>query len=128
VSAHGVGSTDEAIELLLGISKQSWLLSGWVAADLVAPLATAVNVVTVYLAPDYYDRQLRSFMQSTELREVEHGARIVFWRADQQLFSHAGLVRGLPVAGPVRIYGDLLRLGARGEDAAEHLRDVRIGF
>ncbi|HEU5271646.1 MAG TPA: type IV toxin-antitoxin system AbiEi family antitoxin [Jatrophihabitans sp.] len=128
VSAHGVGSVDEAIELLRGISKEAWLLSGWMAADLVAPLATAINVVTVYLAPDFYDRQLRAFMQSTELREVEHGARIVFWRADQQLFSHVDLVGGLPVAGPIRIYGDLLRLGARGEDAAEHLRDVRIGF
>jgi len=128
VSAHGVGSADEAIERLRGIAEHAWLLSGWVAADLVAPLATAVNVVTVYLAPDFYDWHLRAFMQSAELREVDHGARIVFWRAERQLFSHAGVVDGLPVVGPVRTYGDLLRLGVRGEDAAEHLREVRIGF
>ena len=128
VSAHGVGSTDEAIERLRGLPTQAWLLSGWVAADLMAPLATAVNVVTVYLAPDFYDRQLRAFMQSAELREVEHGARIVFLRADRQLFSHPGVVDGLPVVGPVRLYGDLLRSGARGEESAEHLRDIRIGF
>jgi Transcriptional regulator, AbiEi antitoxin, Type IV TA system len=128
VSAHGIGSADEAVRRIQGLPERAWLLSGWVAADLMAPLATTINVVTVYLEPDFYDQDLHAFMRLAELREVKQGARITFWRAERHLFSHANSVDGLPVVGPVRLYGDLLRLGVRGEDAAEHLRETRIGF
>ncbi len=37
-------------------------------------------------------------------------------------------VNGLPVVTPARLYADLLAIGGRGQDGAQHLRGTQIEF
>jgi hypothetical protein len=104
-----------------------WCLTGWLAADLLAPLATEVPTVSCYVTPDVYDR-LPQTLQGTELVRVEIGARVLFHpAADAVLRQAVPTAVGLS-ASPIRVYADLLDAGVRGEDAAQHLRETLIGF
>ena len=102
--------------------------SGWIALDAIAPLMTSIPTISLYLAPRFFDEQVNRFLQKAGLRPVTTGARISIHRAEPQLVSHTQLTRGIPLVSTIRLYGDLLRQGVRGEDAAEHLRETSIGF
>ena len=105
----------------------SWCLTGWLAADRLAPFTTTVPTVTCYLQPDVFEHELDAIIDRVGLRRVTAGARVTFVEAEPQVLT---LARGadLPLASDVRIYADLLVAGARGEDAAHHFREVRLGY
>lgn len=65
---------------------------------------------------------------SAGLRKVESGARVELVQADPYVLRRTITESDAPQVTGVRLYGDLLRLGVRGSDAAEHLRATRIGF
>lgn len=104
-----------------------WAVSGWVAADALAPLATSVPDITVYVEEDHYSAALRELTRDPEVTEVERAGRIRLRAAPEQVFEFARH-SPIPMVSPVRIYADLLRTRGRGEDAAEHLREAVIGF
>jgi len=122
---------------------KEWALTGWLALQHVAPFVTSVPLVSVYLAPSVFDDKsaLQNALTESGLRRVERGARVEILRADGPVLSDAEpdtptggaeLPNGSDVEGrrvsTIRLYGDLLKMGARGPEAAEHLRELRMGF
>ena len=104
-------------------SEMRWALSGWAGLELAAPSVTTVPVIQVVVdAYALVDGRLREAMRSLRLREVKEGARIEFLALSEFSLSLARQFHGLPVVSPPRLYADLLALGGRGEEAAEHVR------
>ncbi len=105
----------------------AWCLTGWLAASRLAPFTTTVPSITCYLEPDAFDEGLPRILEAAGLRVVESGARVIFKEAEPQVLTLARS-DSVPMASGVRIYADLLTAGARGEDAANHLREVVLGY
>lgn len=105
-----------------------WASSGWVAADAVAPFATSIPDLLIYVQDDHFEDARAALASHDDLSEVDRGARIHLHSAPSHVLATRGFATGLPVASSVRIYADLVRDGGRGADAAEHLREVSIGF
>jgi hypothetical protein len=106
-----------------------WAASGWAGLEIAAPFATAVPVLHLYLEETALaDGRLRKVMANLHIREVDEGARIEFLAADRSLLSLASEKKGLNFVSPPRLYADLRALGGRAGDAADHVREVLIGF
>ncbi len=103
-----------------------WGLSGWAGAEVRAPFMTAVPSLQIYVAEDQFAGPLSEAMETAGVREVEDGARVVFWAADERVLALADRDGGLPVVSPPRLYADLTALGGRGHDAAEHIKSELI--
>lgn len=103
-----------------------WAASGWAGLELAAPFATTTPSLHIYVADEDFAGPLSGVIEDGGLREVDEGGRVTFWRADQRIFRLAGMHRGLPVASPPRLYADLSSLGARGQDAADHVKSELI--
>ncbi len=108
----------------------TWALTGEAAAEQRAPYLGGTSLVELYLTPDAYDDHLADLMDAAGLELVDSGARVRIRRADPYLLRRSGPHGddGIPLVPDVRLYGDLLRGGVRGEDAATYLREQRIGF
>lgn len=117
-------------KLAPALSPHAWCLTGWLAADLLAPFTTAVPTITCYVSPTVIDTGLPTVLQQAGLRPVTTGSRVDFLAAEPHVLTmaHHHANPDLPLANPVRVYADLLRVGARGEDAADHLREVCLGY
>jgi len=103
-----------------------WSLSGWAALELTAPFATATPSLQLYVAESDFAGSLSEALTQAGLREVDEGGRVTFWPADARLFAFTTDRDGIPVASPPRVYADLAGFGARGLDAAAHLKDQAI--
>lgn len=137
IGAHGLIRDAED---WLGIVAATWPLHSWAATGAVvlerrAPFLTATPVVDLYLADDVCidPTQLTSYLTDVGLRRVDSGARVRIApasRAALRLFSRGPNWRPeRPEVGNIRLYGDLLASGGvRGDEAADHLRTVGIGF
>jgi hypothetical protein len=104
----------------------TWAASGWAGLELAAPFATTTPSLHIYIADEDFAGPLSGVIEEGGLREVDEGGRVTFWRADQRIFRLADMHRGLPVASPPRLYADLSSLGARGQDAADHVKSELI--
>lgn len=103
-----------------------WAATGVAAAAVIAPLLTTVSRVEVYLEANT--------PAGLDARAADAGLRpIVGGRLTLRPFPTASTSRlaerhdALRVAPWPRVYADLLRSGVRGEEAAEHLREVIRG-
>lgn len=105
-----------------------WAISGWAAANALAPFTTQVPDLTVYVPEDRFEQAMEHFTDDPDTSEVERGGRIHLRGAGRYLFELAHTTSGLPLVSPVRAYVDLIRNGDRGVEAAERLREVVIGF
>lgn len=103
-----------------------WALSGWAALELAAPFATTTPTVHIYVAENDFAGALSSAIADAGLREVEEGGRVIFWPANPRVLALASQHAGIPLASPPRIYADLSSFGARGQDAADHVRQLLI--
>lgn len=103
-----------------------WGLTGWAAAEQVAPFATAIPALQLYVSDEDW-LPVTTRLEQAGVRPVERGARVIVWPIDPQLLG-LGEHKGWPLASTPRIYADLLREGGRGEGAAEHLREVALGY
>ena len=132
VHAHGNFQDPEAFlqERIGAWPGHAWALTGWLALERRATFMTNVSVITVYLDQEVFDDvgELGSWLTGAGLRRVESGARVDVVRADPYVLRQTRAEQGAPQVSDIRLYGDLLRLGVRGSDAAEHLRETRIGF
>ncbi|MFC0644065.1 type IV toxin-antitoxin system AbiEi family antitoxin [Cellulomonas phragmiteti] len=109
----------------------SWAVTGLVALQHRAPLATATNPVDLYLEGTVFDLDLRDVLAAAELTPTDTGARVRVLRADRYTspLLRAARDEEVPLVSDVRLYGDLLRRGGvRAEEYAMHLREQRIGF
>lgn len=105
-----------------------WAVTDWLAVDLRTPIMTDVPTVSIYVDSAIFDTTLEHSAVDAGLRRVESGGRVRFLRADAAALRYAETIDGVRVVSPIRLYGDLLRVGGRGEDAAEHLRSTIIGW
>ncbi len=124
--AHRV--TDDVMGLLRNTlapaldARVRWAASGWAALELAAPFVTTTPALHIYVAEDGFAGPLSAAIADAGLREVDEGGRVVFWRAERHMFGLVERRNGLPIASAPRIYADLSSMGARGQDAADHIK------
>ena len=100
-----------------------WAATGAAAASVLAPLLTGVSSVEVYVEADTVEG-LEAVAASADLRPIEGGRLTLRPFPTASVRSLADEVEGLRVAPWPRVYVDLQAEGVRGEEAAEHLREV----
>jgi Transcriptional regulator, AbiEi antitoxin, Type IV TA system len=103
-----------------------WALSGWAAAQQISPYLTTVPTLQIYVQHTDAVDALEGAISESGLRDVEEGGRVQFFSTPANLFSRTWTREELPLASPPRIYSDLQRLGPRGVEAAEHLKEEVI--
>lgn len=104
----------------------NWALGGWAASEELAPYLTAVPTLQIYVDEDDLWEPLDDALLAAGLKEVSEGGRVQFKRATSNMLDRTSSANGLDVVSAPRVYADLLRLGPRGKEAAEHLREVVI--
>lgn len=106
-----------------------WAYTGWVAADVMAPLSSQIPTISVYVPEELSDHEIDVAAGRLGAEPAEpNEARIHVLSAPQYLFRAVRSVKGMPTAPPVRVYADLLASGVRGDAAAEHLREHVLGW
>ena len=100
-----------------------WAVTSAMAASVLAPYLTTVTTAEVYV-----DRNtiagLEAAAQRADLRPIEGGRLFLRPFPTVTARSLAGTTGGLRVAPWPRVYADLHVVGVRGEEAAEHLREM----
>lgn len=100
-----------------------WAATGAIAAAVTAPLLTQVTAGTVYVeASNAFG--LHQAGEVAGLRPIEGGRLTLACFPSVAANALATRVEDLRVAPWPRVYVDLVALGVRGEEAAEHLREV----
>jgi hypothetical protein len=103
-----------------------WAATGAVAASVMAPYLTSVSTADIYVAVETI-AELETAAVAAALRPIE-GGRLTLRRFPTVTARRlAEVVEDLRVAPWPRVYADLRTTGVRGEEAAEHLREVRRG-
>lgn len=112
----------------LGRGRQDWALTTWAGLEMTTPFATTVPALHVYILARRFNTEIDEVMRATGIRRVEEGARIEFWEADFRILVQRGEPSGIPVISRPRLYADLLALGGRGVDSAQHYRETALGI
>jgi hypothetical protein len=100
-----------------------WAATGTAAAAVLAPYLTGVGSVEVYIDADTV-AGLEAAATRVDLRPIEGGRLTLRPFPTVAVRQLASEVEGLHVAPWPRVYVDLGAEGVRGEEAAEHLREV----
>jgi hypothetical protein len=103
-----------------------WAVSGWAGLELAAPLVTTTPSLHIYVARDDFAGQLSDAIEHAGLREVDEGGRVIFWPAEPSTLDLVWYIHNIPIVSPPRLYADLSSLGARGQDAADHVREQLV--
>lgn len=98
-------------------------VTGALAAELLAPYLTSVTTAEVYVSVETVVG-LEAVAASAGLTPVDGGRLILRPFPTVSANRLASRSSGLRVAPWPRVYVDLLHVGVRGEDAAEHLKEV----
>ena len=102
-------------------------VTGPLGSEFLAPYLTSVTVADVYVSADTI-LGLEAAATAAGLKSIEGGRLVLRPFPTVAVKRLATDVAGLRVAPWPRVYVDLLDAGVRGEDAAEHLREVaRVG-
>ncbi len=103
-----------------------WALSGWAALELAAPFATTTPSLHVYVAESDFAGPLSDAIEHAGLREIDEGGRVTFWAADARTLALATRRDAIPIVSAPRLFADLTALGGRGQDAADHVKQLLI--
>lgn len=107
-------------------AKLPWAATGAAAASVIAPYLTAVAAVEVYVDAGSM-ALLEAAAAAVDLRPIEGGRLTLRPFPTVAVRELASELDGLRVAPWPRVYVDLRQYGVRGEEAAEHLRDIVRG-
>jgi hypothetical protein len=107
-------------------AKLRWASTGAVAASVIAPHLTTVNAADVYVDADTI-LGLEGAAAAAGLRPIEGGRLTLRPFPSVTVRQLATKVDGLKVAPWPRVFADVRTVGVRGEEAAEHLREVMRG-
>ena len=100
-----------------------WVASGQVAAAVVAPLLTSVRSALVYVDANT-SPTLEAVAAQVGLKSIEGGRLTLAPFPTVTTRTLSTTVDHLRVAPWPRVFADLRRSGVRGEEAAEHLREI----
>lgn len=101
-----------------------WAVTGWAGGELLAPFASVVPVLQIYVDEANFGPDL---IRSVGLTPVDEGGSIEFWSAGHVALMLASRTDDqLLVASPARVFADLKSLGERGEEAANHLLALEL--
>ncbi len=106
-------------------ARVAWAATGTVAAHVIAPYLTWVSSGDVYVGADTI-AGLEAAATRVDLRPIEGGRLTLRPFPTVTARSLADVKEGLRVAPWPRVYADLRGVGVRGEEAAEHLREVFV--
>lgn len=125
-----VGVTwQDTVDGLVGVGRiwdemgTEWAASGLVAAAVMAPLVTSVRSALVYVEADTIPK-LEAVADQAGLPPIEGGRLTLAPFPTTATHTLATIVDRLRVAPWPRVFADLQKSGVRGEEAAEHLREV----
>ena len=104
-------------------AKVAWATSGVVAANVIAPHLTTVSAADVYVDADTV-LGLEAAAATAGLRPIEGGRLTIRPFPSVTVRRLATRVDGIMVAPWPRVFADVRTVGVRGEEAAEHLREV----
>lgn len=104
-------------------AKLAWAATGAAAAAVIAPYLSAVSTAEVYVDADSM-ALLEAAATAVNLRPIEGGRLTLRPFPTVAVRELASKVDGLRIAPWPRVYVDLRQSGVRGEEAAEHLREV----
>ena len=105
--------------------RRGWAVTGWAGLELTTPHLTVVPTLQIYLAPDLFARA-GELQRDCKVSPVEDGANVEFWET-RLLLAHERDA-AIPVIDLPRLYADLMALGGRASEGAEHLRGTLLGF
>ena len=112
--------------LAASLPARGWCLTGWSAADLLAPFSTALPTLQLYVRDDRWAEAILAVEKVA--RPVDQGERIVMAPLSAEAIALGREGLAWPVASTPRIYADLLRDGSRGSAAADHLRESCLDY
>ena len=98
--------------------------TGWAAAQQLAPFVSQLPVLHLRVDERYAHRDLAPRLRDAGLTLTDDAGRIELWRTPGNALRLATPSPSGPLVSWPRVYADLKRLEGRGNDAAEHLRDV----
>jgi hypothetical protein len=101
----------------------NWATTGAAASLMLAPLLTSVGAAEVFVEARTM-AELRAAAEMAGLRPIEGGRLTLLHFPTVTASRLATEVDGVRVAPWPRVYADLRRTGVRGEEAAQHLREV----
>lgn len=104
-------------------SKVPWAATGAAASLVLGPLLTRVNTADVFVGADTI-AELEAVAEGAGLRPIDGGRLTLLPFPTVTTRRLATRAQGLRIAPWPRIYADLRETGVRGEEAAEHLREV----
>lgn len=94
-------------------------LTAWAGANRVAPFLSTVPSIHLYLQAKDFARS-REITEQARLVPVQEPGMVTFWPAPPVTFAPPAEGH---VVHPARLVADLRRLGGRGDDAADHVRE-----
>lgn len=103
-----------------------WAATGTAAAALLGPYLTSFQTAEVYVDA-YTHPELEAVADEAGLRPMEGGRLLLRPFPTVATRRLATVLEGVAVAPWPRVYADLRITGVRGEEAAEHLREVMRG-
>lgn len=103
-----------------------WACTGAVASLVLAPYLTSVTSAEVYVDADHI-AGLKAVATDAGLRPIEGGRLLLRPFPTTTTRRLSTVQNGICVAPWPRVFADLRSLGVRGEDVAEHLREVMHG-
>jgi hypothetical protein len=98
--------------------------SGWFAAEQLAPFVTQMPVLHLRVAETHPRHEVEHALRAGGVTMTDDAGRIEIWRTNADAFEFVAASARGPLCSWPRVYADLVRIGGRAADAAEHLRDV----
>ncbi len=105
-----------------------WGLSGWAAGNELAPIADNVPSLQIYVHEDDFENRLDRAIREVGLDDVAEGGRVTFISAHPSVLALTQRKPIGPLVSSPRIYADLLAMGGRAEEAAEHLKEEAMPY
>ena len=126
--AHSTTRDLHGLQEQLGNALQPFAFgwTGWAAAEQLAPFITQLPVLHLRISERYSRRDIEPILQQAGVTLTQDAGRIELWRTPQDALCDTTPSPQGPLLSWPWVYADLRRLGGRGEDAAEHLRDIMM--
>lgn len=125
---HSLLSSREILEKLPEMAEKhdgEYALTGLTGAWQAAPMVKQ-NVVSCYWASEFQG-PLMWTLNALKATKVDSGANLIVWDCDDEfVFYGARKIDGARVVSAVQLYLDLMKIGGRGEEAAQEIVEKEL--